>query len=91
MSHYDCDNCGAYGGIDWGYCEECTPKEYLDAKKRIQDETKRLYDVWDDNNHPFRSMWVSGQLPIRCKDDLAIINRYNLARSQEEKDYGTLK
>ena len=29
MSHYDCNNCGYYLGVGYGYCEYCTPKSYL--------------------------------------------------------------
>lgn len=35
MSHYDCKNCGVFGGIDWGYCKACTPQEYFDLKEAL--------------------------------------------------------
>lgn len=36
MAHYDCDNCGAYMGIGYGYCDKCTPREVLDAKSKLE-------------------------------------------------------
>jgi hypothetical protein len=33
MAHYDCSNCGAHLGIDFGSCHRCTPREYHDLCK----------------------------------------------------------
>jgi len=41
MAHYDCSNCGAFEGIDFGYCTQCTPQEVLDAKKDLEDAKKK--------------------------------------------------
>ena len=35
MAHYDCKNCGAHLGIDYGECEECTPKEVFKLEKQL--------------------------------------------------------
>jgi len=37
MSHYDCSDCGAFRGISFGYCKNCTPQEYFDIKEELKD------------------------------------------------------
>jgi hypothetical protein len=32
MAHYDCDNCGNPGGIDYGVCQFCTPNWVTQAR-----------------------------------------------------------
>jgi len=44
MSHYDCKNCGHHLGIDWGYCENCTPDEYLQLKETLKQKKKEIID-----------------------------------------------
>ena len=45
MSHYDCKNCGSHLGIDWGSCEDCTPKEYLDLSKKLRNKLRKLLEA----------------------------------------------
>lgn len=45
MAHYDCTNCDARHGIAWGYCEECTPKQVLDAREEVKRLSDKLRDV----------------------------------------------
>ena len=37
MAHYECSNCGASMGIDFGFCKNCTPKEYFIIKEELKD------------------------------------------------------
>ena len=36
MAHSDCSYCGAYGGINYGVCTNCTPKPLLEAKEKLK-------------------------------------------------------
>lgn len=46
MAHYDCSNCGEDMGIAFGYCMNCTPQEYFDAEKRLDNLNKEAKDEW---------------------------------------------
>ncbi len=37
MGHYDCTNCGAYLGLQYGDCEVCTPAEVRRRKRELTD------------------------------------------------------
>lgn len=45
MSHYDCKNCDAINGIDFGYCKECTPKEYFEIQKKMSKIDNEISDI----------------------------------------------
>jgi len=51
MSHYDCNDCGASMGISFGYCNNCTPKEYFDIKEELKDI---IYETETKVNKHFR-------------------------------------
>lgn len=40
MSHYKCSNCGSLLGQGYGFCKDCTPKEYLDFMQEVDRRTK---------------------------------------------------
>lgn len=48
MAHYDCSNCGASMGINFGMCNSCTPKEIFDADKKLQRANIEAVQRWDD-------------------------------------------
>lgn len=48
MSHYDCTNCGAYGGIAIGICKECTPPEYFRLEERLKVIRKEIKTKVDE-------------------------------------------
>lgn len=50
MAHYDCSNCGDYGGIAFGMCKSCTPKEWDELNRRRGEAIKEAQDLWDQKN-----------------------------------------
>lgn len=54
MAHYDCSNCGEYGGIDFGMCSSCTPKEYHDLINERSDLFSEAADQWDAEHAALR-------------------------------------
>ena len=42
MSHYDCSNCGEYGGIAFGYCRSCTPLEYTNLENERREILNKI-------------------------------------------------
>ncbi|QGH74854.1 hypothetical protein MAL1_00108 [Bacteriophage DSS3_MAL1] len=47
MAHYDCSNCGEYGGIAFGMCSSCTPKEFHELNAQRRDLMAEAADQWD--------------------------------------------
>lgn len=70
MAHYDCSNCGAYTGIDFGYCRECTPAEYRKLDQRAQEITRDLDKSSKELAEPFR---------LAIRDLLAVPHQRELA------------
>lgn len=86
MSHYDCDNCGYSLGIDYGYCEYCTPKSYLiyiknRNNKLIKNIPKEIansiynYENYDEYSKAFKEYNLNKptnvqSLPILSKEEL---------------------
>lgn len=64
MSHYDCRHCGAIGGIGYGVCHSCTPKEVLEAKKKAKDayqaEYERVINQYKDEAHKKAQKYSKG-------------------------------
>lgn len=57
MAHYDCSNCGAHMGIGFGYCRECTPKEYRELDSLHKSEFNRIYnDIMERHKEYARNM-----------------------------------
>lgn len=50
MAHYDCSDCGESGGIAYGYCDNCTPKEVLRLKELLQQEKKDAAKIFDQQH-----------------------------------------
>jgi hypothetical protein len=61
MSHYDCDNCGAYNGVDYGYCDQCTPKEVLLAKRVYEDAFRLADKKFEDLIENKRQLYIEKQ------------------------------
>lgn len=40
--HYQCKDCGYYSGIQYGICEECTPKSILEEIQVLENKMKTL-------------------------------------------------
>lgn len=40
MSHYKCSNCGSLLGQSYGFCKDCTPKDYLAFTQEVDRRTK---------------------------------------------------
>ncbi len=59
MAHYDCTNCGYSMGIDFGSCENCTPKEYFDLWNKWR---SILYDAdraWEEHISAERNLFIA--------------------------------
>lgn len=48
MAHYDCKNCGTYGGIAWGICEYCTPEDFLQIESDLASEYRKAVVAFDE-------------------------------------------
>jgi predicted ATP-dependent serine protease len=58
MAHYDCSNCGASYGIDWGYCSSCTPKEVLVAKENLAMAQEKANKKWKKKMRDERAAFI---------------------------------
>lgn len=76
MSHDNwCSDCGANGGIAYGYCEECTPQEVLDAIAKRKRQIQQLVEDWGRKGAPLR-------------DDFAeVINEWRKLWKDQKRDW----
>ncbi len=51
MSHYQCKNCGASMGGDYGICQSCTPKEYIDFQSKIHELYCNSNKEWESYDY----------------------------------------
>lgn len=58
MAHYDCDDCGAYGGVAYGSCKSCTPKEVFAAQKKLDAAMARALAIWNDANYQAKKTFI---------------------------------
>ena len=56
MAHYDCSNCGAHLGVDWGSCKKCTPKEWDELKKEKSELIQQFKNQWNHDNKELLDM-----------------------------------
>ena len=61
MAHYDCTNCGHRMGIAFGYCERCTPEEYLEIKGKIQTIQRKIDDEWEIASKHMKEVFSSNR------------------------------
>ena len=69
MAHYDCSNCGVYGGIGWGICKHCTPKEYLDLYQEVKDLSERCDILWKVHIKEEQGRWKDQWLKENGRDE----------------------
>ena len=37
MGHYECRNCHGYPSVDFGACDDCTPRDYAREERHLQE------------------------------------------------------
>ena len=59
MAHYDCSDCGYGMGIAFGYCVNCTPKEYFDLKEKIYELSREAEREWLLKSEDIRNEFIN--------------------------------
>lgn len=83
MAHYDCNNCGTYGGIDWGICKECTPEEYLKLQKEKEFIFSCAKSEWEKVSEKKRLKFIENykksevEKIVKRMIELETIHKYN--------------
>jgi hypothetical protein len=72
MAHYDCKNCGVYGGIDFGHCESCTPPEYFRLEKRKREVESEIKNRVEERVIPLRNK-IQEEIAEEYSVELAVI------------------
>ncbi len=62
MAHYDCSYCGAYGGINYGICTNCTPKPLLEAKEKLKQARADAEAEWLDFTRALREQFLVSKI-----------------------------
>lgn len=61
MSHYDCKSCGYDMGIDYGYCERCTPASVLNLHKELAAATMAANEDFKRSVETARAEYVESK------------------------------
>lgn len=73
MSHYDCKSCGHIMGIDYGFCEKCTPKIVFDLEKQLKHAEFTADNEWKKLTKQARNAFIElhvGQLRTQYQETL---------------------
>lgn len=58
MAHYDCSNCGSYMGVAFGYCDDCTPKEYKDITHELNGINASALLSWSNETYFLKQQYL---------------------------------
>jgi hypothetical protein len=62
MAHYDCSNCGDYGGISYGICTNCTPKPLLEASKNLDRAGHNAEAAWIEFSWDLKQEFIKNRI-----------------------------
>lgn len=86
MAHYDCKDCGAMYGIEWGLCESCTPQEYLDLRTAINKARTTAENEWEYETRDAREEYINKYMETSAGE---MIDRMNQMRKEKPRRKGS--